>query len=134
MGKSRFVAPDTTTLTLANGDTLVVKTRLTRGDQRAMFARLYVAGVDGELKTNRLAIGQSTVLAYLLDWSLTDDQGKKVVIAGQPVEVVDAALDALSPEDFAEIREAIDAHETAQEQVRAEATASPFGATPSATT
>lgn len=115
---SRFVSPQPITLSLSKGDTITVRKRLNYGEQRAMFARMYIAGVDGDLKTNPMGIGLSTVLAYLLDWSFVDDQGKKVVIKEKPIEHVLAVLDALDPESFTEIRTAIEQHEIAIEKER----------------
>jgi hypothetical protein len=41
---SRYVVPETKTLTISNGDTLVVRKRLNRGEQTAAFARRYIHG------------------------------------------------------------------------------------------
>ncbi len=110
MSRSRFVRPDTATLTLKDGDTLTVKRRLNSGEQRAMFARLYLAGPDGFTQNPASMGGIATVEAYLLDWSLRDEHDHAVVIRDQPLDVVRVALDALDPEDFAEIRDAVNAH------------------------
>lgn len=108
---SRFIRPDTTRLTISNGDWLLVKRRLSFGDQRTAFARLYTTDPDGTVRRNPLGMGIAHVAAYLLDWNLTDDAGQPVVIRGVSTDELTAALDSLSPEDFAEIREAIEAHE-----------------------
>src|SRR5579864_6637013 len=79
---SRFVRPSTRTLTLANGDTLTVKRRLSSGEQRAAFARMYLTGADGALSLNTLQTGMAIITAYLVNWSLTDDDGQHVDIAG----------------------------------------------------
>lgn len=110
---SRVVRPETVKLDISQGDWLLVKKRLNAGEQRAMFARMYVAGVDGRLQSNPLGISVAKILAYLLDWSLTDPQGKQIRIAGQSVTVVQEALDSLDPDSFGEIRRAVDAHEEA---------------------
>jgi hypothetical protein len=116
--KSRFVRPDTTTLTLKNGDTLVVKKRLNNGERRAEFARMYLAGVDGRLKVNLLETGMAKVVAYLLDWSFADEGGKKVEIAGLSQDDLAARVDALDEDSFTEIKEAIEAHEIAMTEAR----------------
>jgi len=116
---SRFVRPDTTVLHISHGDTLTVRRRLNSGEQRAAFSRMYLAGVDGELKLNPLATGISLILAYLLDWSFTDDSGNVYPIRGASVEDVTAALGALDPESYAEIREAIEQHDIQQAKERA---------------
>lgn len=100
-------------MTISNGDWLLVKRRLSFGDQRAAFARLYTTDPDGTVRRNPLGMGIAQVAAYLLDWSLTDDADQPVVIRGVSTDELTAALDHLSVEDFAEIREAIEAHETA---------------------
>lgn len=115
---SRFVQPDTRILTLANGDTLTVRRRLNAGEARARFARMSLAGVDGSLTVNRLQIGLTTITAYLLDWSLRTDDDHPVVIRGVPEADLVAMLDALDPESFSEIRDAIEAHEQAMDAER----------------
>ena len=120
METSRFVRPETKTLTLGNGDTLLVKKRLNHGEQRAAFARLCLAGADGTVRVNPLSTGMAQVTAYLLDWSLKDNDGRQVKIQGVSVDDLTAALDNLSPEDFAEIRAAIEDHEAAMAAERAQ--------------
>lgn len=110
---SRVVRPETTTVQISGGDWLLVKKRLNAGEQRAMFNRMYLAGVDGMLRRNPLASGVAQVTAYLLDWSLTAPDGSQLAISGKPIEAVVAALDAIDPDSFAEIRTAIEAHEEA---------------------
>lgn len=116
---SRFVQPDVAVLKISNGDTLTVRRRLNAGERRAMMARMYTAGVDGTLKSNVFQIGVARALTYLLDWSLTDEGGALVAIRDQPIDVVQAALDALDIESFNEVDGAIFAHETAMEAERA---------------
>lgn len=118
---SRFVRPDDTILKISNGDTLTVRRRLNHGEQSQMFERMYLAGVDGRVHLNVLATGIAIVTAYLIDWSLTGEDGRVRVIRDQPIEVVTAALNELSPEDFGEIRAAIEAHERAMAAERSAA-------------
>jgi hypothetical protein len=115
---SRFVRPDTTVLRISNGDTLTVKRRLNAGEQRAMFARMYAAGVDGNLKVNPLETGIARVTAYLVDWSLTDDEGKRVDIRGLSIIELTSVIDGLDPGSFAEIKDAIEKHELAMDAER----------------
>jgi hypothetical protein len=117
---SHFVKPETRTLHLDDGETIVVRRRLNAGEQRAMFQRMYVAGVDGRLKVNPLGTAMATVTAFLLDWSLCDDDGQPVAIAGLSPDDLVPMLDALDPDVFSEIRRVIDAHADAQEQQRQE--------------
>lgn len=131
---SRFVRPDTDKLTLRNGDWLLVKRRLNHGEQRRAFARLYLAGTDGRLRVNPIESGMGLVTAYLLDWSLTDDEGTPVVIRGVSDEELISKIDALHPDDFVEIKEAIEAHEQRMLEARAQEKKDPAGAsTPSST-
>lgn len=110
---SRYRTPETCQLTISQGDTLTVWKRLTHGARQASYNRRYKADGAGSLALNTLQVGLSTVTAYLLDWSLVGLDGKQVVIRDQPIEVVEAALNNLPPEDFDEIHEAIQAHEKA---------------------
>jgi hypothetical protein len=110
---SWFVRPEQTVLTLSEGKTLTVKRRLNAGERRAQYARMYLAGVDGQLRVNPMAAGLTLVTTYLLDWSLTDDAGQPVNIRGVSVEELAARLNDLEPERFAEIHAAIDQHEDA---------------------
>lgn len=117
--RSRFLRPDTKTLQISNGDTLVVKRRLTNGENREMYARFYIANVDGKYKVNPLQTGIAKVVAYLVDWSLVDDAGAKVKIEGLSADALTAVLDALDPDDFAEIMEAVNKHEAEMDAERA---------------
>lgn len=110
---SRFVRPETKTLTLANGDLLIVRARLTAGETRAQFARCYTTDADGMLRRNPMASGLATIVAYLLDWNLRDDNGNLVAIRDLSPDDLAMVIDSLDFRSFTEIREAIDAHETA---------------------
>jgi hypothetical protein len=114
----RYVRPETTILPISQGDTLTVKKRLTHGERSAAYARQYAPGPDGLLHTVPEQIKLSMVTAYLIDWSITGLDGNQVAILGEPIEVVEAALNGLSPEDFDEIHAAIDKHEKAMRAER----------------
>lgn len=116
---SRFVRPDVTVLTLADGATLTVKKRLTHGEQTASFARMYLAGVDGSLRVNPLQSGMAVVTAYLVDWTVTDEDGRVVPIRDKSADQLEEVLNEMSPESFAEIKSAIEAHERAMSAERA---------------
>jgi hypothetical protein len=111
--RGRFIRPETARLELTGGDFLIVKRRLTAGEQREAYARLYVAGADGVFHVNPIELGRTTMIAYLVDWSFTDDDGIPIVIRGLSAGELGAVLDGLDPESFAEIRLAIEAHEAA---------------------
>jgi hypothetical protein len=108
---SWFVRPETRTLTLSDGQTITVRKRLSSGEQRSAYAKMFVVGVDGKLHVNPLHTGTAIITAFLLDWSLRDDNGEHVDIRGIPTDELTTLLDKLDPEHFAEIKEAIEAHE-----------------------
>jgi len=114
MPRSRFVQPQTTILTLGNGDTLVVRRRLNVGEQRASYRLCsdVVEQPDGTVKLvpNPLMIGMAKVAAYLVDWNLAGDD--------EPIRGLDlaqriAVLDNMDPASFDELKTAVDAHESA---------------------
>ena len=109
---SRFVRPDTRTLTLANGDTLTVRARLTAGEVRGQYARMYAHGANGTLVRNPLLSGQGVILAYLLDWSLRDDDGNTVPIRDLSADDLARVIDSLDLESYDEIKTVIEKHET----------------------
>lgn len=110
---SRYVRPETTILHISQGDTLTVKKRLTHGERSASYARQYEPGPDGTLALKPAQIKLSMVTAYLIDWS-----GLNGPILHEPIEVVEAALNGLPPEDFDEIHAAIEKHEKAMRAER----------------
>jgi hypothetical protein len=132
--RPRFVRPETRILPISRGDTITVKRRLNTGEQRAMFVRMYFATADGTTRTNPFQVGLSTVLAYLVDWTVKDEAGKLVPIAGLPVEDLIATLDATDPETFAEVKDAIEAHQDAQDAARSAEKNGQGGGTPSSAT
>jgi hypothetical protein len=97
----------------AAGDWIEVRRQLTAGEQRKAFARMALPAADGSLGVNTLEAGISLVTAYLLDWSLKDDDGKVVTIRGVSQQELTSTLDALDAESFLEISSAIQHHETA---------------------
>jgi hypothetical protein len=117
---SRFVRPDTRTLTLANGDQLTVKARLSAGEQRAAQARMYAPHPLGGFHRTPLAVLEGAVVAYLLDWTLRDDADRAVVIRDLSPADLQRVLDQLDPVDYDEIKSAIEAHETAMQAERDE--------------
>jgi hypothetical protein len=104
--RCRFVRPELVTLTLPEGDTLIVKRRLTAGEQRDSYARMYAAG-----RVNPLQTGIAMVCAYLVDWSLVGLDGTVVPIRGLSVSDLESVLNSLDPVDFVEIKDAIEQHE-----------------------
>jgi hypothetical protein len=115
---SRFVRPDTRTLHLANGDQLVVRARLTAGETRAQYARMLTTGPNGIVTRNYMMSGMAVVLAYLLDWNLTDDAGQLVPIRDLSPDDLMRVIDSLDSVSFEEIKTAIEDHETAMNAER----------------
>lgn len=107
---SRFVTPENRTLKLSNGDSIVVKRRLNRGETAEMFAHMRPSDPADPRNLDSAKVGLATVLAYLLDWSLTDDDGQKVPVRDLSWDEREMVVNGLDPEDFAEIRRAVDAH------------------------
>jgi hypothetical protein len=118
-----FVQPGSRRLELDENEWILVRTRLSAGEQQDAFDRLYQTSADGARQVNPRMIGLTTVLAYLLDWSYTDRYGHIVPVGPEsgddPITVTTAALRALYPEDFDAILEAIKAHEAAMVAQRA---------------
>jgi len=118
--RSRFVYPQTITLTLGNGDRLIVRQRLNVGEQRASYhaCSTVVPTEDGGVRTvpNPLLVGVAKVAAYLVDWVLEDEAAP--AIRGLDLAQRIAVLDNLDPEDFYELKAAIDAHEGEQAAAR----------------
>jgi hypothetical protein len=116
-----FVRPETAVLTLANGDTLIVRKRLTCGEQRDQFSRSYewVEGTDersGFWRHNISETGVALVTAYLVDWrSVT---GEADSIRGLSIQELTKVLRDLAPASFREIKLAIEAHEAAMDAER----------------
>jgi len=115
----RFVRPDTTVLTLSDGDTLTIRTRLNAGEQRALWARSMEPAPDGRWRVNLAQTGLALVTAYLLDWSLRDDTGV-VPIRGLAVGELETVLNNLEIESFTEILHAVERHKAAMDEARAE--------------
>jgi hypothetical protein len=114
---SRFVQPETRTLTLANGDTLTVRARLTAGEARAQWGRHY--DEKGTLIRNPALWNHSLVAAYLLDWSFKNGHGEVVSLRDKSLPDIMATVDALDEASFEEVVKAIDAHVSAMNAERA---------------
>jgi hypothetical protein len=121
MSRSRFVAPQTAILTLGNGDTLVVRRRLNIGEQRESYRACSALVEQDDGTVQRIPdphlIGIAKVAAYLVDWNLAGDDAP---IRGLDLAQRVALLDNLDPDDFFEIKDAIDAHEAASVAARLE--------------
>jgi hypothetical protein len=104
---SKFVKPDVTTLTLADGDVLTVKVRLTYGERSDAFEGIRRDATGAPIPSS-LAV--EMVIAYLVDWTLKDDTGAVVPYRGLSHDDQIATLRNLDPDAFRDLNEAIDAH------------------------
>jgi hypothetical protein len=112
----RFVQGGTRQLDLSEGDWIRVKRRLTAGEQRAAMARMYTLTGDGQQRVfNYEMVGLSTILAYLIEWNITDPSGRIAPLTGpngeDPVVIATATLDQLDPASYDEILQAVKQHE-----------------------
>ena len=117
MAKSWFVRPETVTVQLPEGQWIEVKKRLTVGESRKVMGSM-VAEIraDGRMTPNFEQAGKGEVLAYLVDWSLTDEAGKRVPIDTDAKKA--AAIDNMSEEYFKILSQAIEAHVAAMDAER----------------
>lgn len=98
----RMIKPQVDKIDLGDGEWIEVRRELTAGEQRKALARsMTVVGMG--MSPNLEQLGKAEVLAYLLDWSIADESGKRI-------EVSEDALDNLHPEAYKLIADAIEAH------------------------
>src|SRR5262245_36357678 len=110
MGRVRFVQPETAELKLSDGDYLIVKKRLSVGEERAAMAQIVgEVNANGWRKPNIEMTGIAEMAAYVVEWSFRDASGKRV-----PVSV--GAIKQLDAESFKEVETAIEAHVKAMEE------------------
>ena len=112
----RIRRPETARLDLPSGDWIIVKKFLTAGDERAMFWRMLRQGFDGKDKIDPLLVANAKIVAYLLDWSVSDADGNPVIIRDEGPDSIASIVDMLDPDDCRMIANAINDHETAIER------------------
>jgi len=117
--RSAVVAPKTVRLELGEGEWVIVKERLNMGEWRAMYERL-PSLPDGSRSTEGFPIRWAFTLAYLVDWSLTDLDGHPLVIRDRAPAEVAAILDAIDPDVFLDLANAIELHRIRVAQARAD--------------
>jgi hypothetical protein len=111
---SWFVKPETTVLPLSNGATVTVRRRLNAGEARARVERwTKTDDVTGLLQPIHTRAGLATVTAYVVDWTVADDDGVVVPVRGLAPADLEAVIDNLLPERFAELLTAVEHHEVA---------------------
>jgi hypothetical protein len=103
--------PETTRLENSTGDWIVVKRRLNAGERQDQFAMLTADSRIDDLRVNRRKVGLSKMVAYLVDWSVTDPDGKKIKILYQSQDAIEQALRGLPTEVFTEILEMVEKHD-----------------------
>lgn len=114
MGKLfRFAKPTVTRIDLSDGEWIEVMEELSVGAQRKAYTSAIKGTVqtpDGETRTEYDAqkLSFALVNAYLVDWSARDDHDKPVDISDPAKRA--AVIEALTPDAFAVLDEAIDAH------------------------
>ena len=121
----RVRKPATDRLALSEGDFLVVKRDLTAGEYRELIrasTKPVTVSATGSpaLELDPIAAGVAMVMAYLLDWSFTDADGRRLVIADQPPAVVKAALDHIDADAYMEVQRAIQDHQAARDAALAD--------------
>lgn len=131
---SRFVRPETVRLDLTGGDWVRVKRRLNHGEQRKAHEQMCTVTADGSLKVNPFRVPTVTVLWYLVEWNLTDEEGRAIELRGRSLTDLEATLDSLDADDFAELWQVIDAHIAAMTREREQEKKTRTGATPSPAT
>jgi hypothetical protein len=131
-------------LPISGGDTITVKRFLTAGEFRVLIkasakpirldAATAASGQDLMFEVDPAESGVGIVLAYLLDWTFTDFDGRPIVIRDQPPSVVRAALDAIDSQSYMEVQKAIQAHDQTMRAFIADEKKTTAGATTPAPT
>jgi len=132
MARCRFVQPETVVLSLSEGDTIEVKKRLSVGEERAAFQAIVgEVNPDGWRRPNVEMVGLAEMMAYIVDWSFTGADQKRVPFTLSALKQLDSAT-------FKEIEQALEKHiaeQDHQEQIRKNASdgaSAPASTSPSA--
>lgn len=118
---SRVRRPEIEIIPISGGDTLTVKKFLTAGEFRELIrastkpVRMDTASIasgrDLSFEIDPTESGLAMVVAYLVDWTFTDFDGRPVAIRDQSPAVVRAALDAIDADSYMEVQRAIQDHD-----------------------
>jgi len=108
--KGRFVRPETVRREISDGDWIEVKKHLSIGERRRVYARMS-RFEGGHVLPDLEQVDKALVMEYLVDWSLVDEQDKRVSIETHQAKA--DALDNLAPETWHEIERAVRQHEEA---------------------
>jgi hypothetical protein len=110
---SDVVTPRTTVLPLSNGRSITVHAELNHGQHMAYLARVYRESADGTLSRDMLKTGDAMVMAYLVDWTLTDSSGQRIDIQGLPQDELQDVFNNLRIPVALEVKRAVQAHDAA---------------------
>lgn len=111
-----FVRPEPQRLTLSDGKFIDIRKRLTHGETEDMYTRM---SPHADV-LNRREVRTAKILAYLIGWSLTDDDGTPVPMTPTlPEHERIDTIRSLDPDRAVEIHQAIEAHEEAIDKARA---------------
>lgn len=112
MSSSAIVVPRTVTLPLTiNGWTITVREELSHGEHVAMLARMYKESAAGKMQVDTLKTGDALMIAYLVDWTLTDQRGERLEIYGLKPDELQDVLNNLRVPVCAAVKAAIEVHE-----------------------
>ena len=101
-----FAKPETCKLDLPAGNWVLVKKRLTAGEQRDMLSHM----VKESGAIDSVQVGVCKLVAYVLDWSITDANDRPIVIFGQGEKVLRDALNKMTADGFSILMQAVDEH------------------------
>jgi hypothetical protein len=104
------VMPQTVILPLAYGWTVTVWEELTHGQYNDMRSRIYSESDSGTLQRNVEQFFDGLVVAYLVDWTLTDAHGHRIEIRGLKPDAIQDAFRNLRQFAALEVSRAIEAH------------------------
>jgi hypothetical protein len=111
---SAVVIPRTKVLPLpVHGWTITVHEELNHGQHIAMLARVYSETDDGRLRRDALKNSDALVIAYLVDWTLTDSSGERIDIAGLKPDDLQHVLNNLRIPVALQVKQAVQAHDAA---------------------
>lgn len=128
------VMPRTVTLPLAYGWTVTVYEELTHGQHTDMQVRMFRDAGDGQVVRDLQRITDAAVIAYLVDWTLTDAQGAPIAIKGLAPDALQDVLRNLRQFAAVEVKQAIEAHHERQQAALADLKKTASTDRPSATT
>lgn len=117
--RSVLVMPRTIRLPLSGEQWVEVRERLNHGEHTALNESLYVL-IDGDYVFNPLKWNDAIVIAFLVDWNLTGDDGQVLPIRGTSRDELAATLRHIDEDAFLEIKSAVQTHVDALSAARAE--------------